>query len=146
MGLLNFFAKLLGLGRRFNGTPEQFLAMAQYIAAKNNPNYSKAELLQWGETFQKVMNVKLAPYADFRELMEKGTPDTSLIKKVDARYEELKGRQELKKAIYGENTDLGDDDIMTSQEESAVFARKMIKDLSQHVEFPEDERGNLDKL
>lgn len=120
--------------------------MAQYIAAKNNPNYSKEELLQWGETFQKVMNVKLAPYADFRELMEKGTPDTSLIKKVDARYEELKGRQELKKAIYGENTDLGEDDIMTSQDESAVFARQMIKDLSQHVEFPEDERGNLDKL
>ena len=65
MGLLNFFARLLGLGRRFNGTPEQFLAMTQYIAAKNNPNYTRQELLQWGETFQKIMNVKLAPYQNF---------------------------------------------------------------------------------
>lgn len=74
--------KLLGPGRRFKGTPEQFLAMAQYIAVKNNPDYTPAELLQWGETFQKVMNVRLAPYVDFRELMEKGTPDDSLVNKV----------------------------------------------------------------
>lgn len=146
MGLLNFIAKLLGLGRRFNGTPEQYLAMAQYIAAKNNPNYTRQELLQWGETFQKIMNVKLAPYQNFQELMDNGVPDDSLMQKVDAQYNELHQRQELKKAIYGENTDLGDDDIMTSQDEGAVFARKMVKDLSQHVEFPEEERRKLREL
>ena len=146
MGLLNFFAKLLGLGRRFNGTPEQFLAMAHYIAAKNDSNYTRQELLQWGETFQKVMEVKLAPYQDFKDLMERGIPDDSLMQKVDAKYNELHQRQELKKAIYGENTDLGEDDIMTSQDEGAVFARRMVKDLSRHVDFPEEERRKLDEL
>jgi hypothetical protein len=146
MGLLNFFARLLGLGGRFNGTPEQYLAMAQYIAAKNNPNYTCQELLQWGETFQKIMNVKLSPYQNFQELTDKGVPDDSLIAKVDAKYHELHKRQEFKKAIYSENSNLGDDDIMTSQDEGAVFARKMIKDLSKHVEFPEEERRKLYEL
>ncbi|WP_431199625.1 hypothetical protein ACQ86K_01155 [Mucilaginibacter sp. P19] len=52
----------------------------------------------------------------------------------------------MKKAIYGEHTDLGEDDIMTSTAEGAVFARKMVKDLSKYVDFPEDEKKNLDKL
>ncbi|MEO3402890.1 hypothetical protein AAFN85_03245 [Mucilaginibacter sp. CAU 1740] len=89
MGFLSFLSKLLGLGRRFSGTPEQYLAMVRYIAAKNNPAYTQDKLLHWGETFQKIMNVKLAHYADFRDLMAKGTPDVSLITKVDERYEEL---------------------------------------------------------
>lgn len=38
MGFLAFIGKLLGLGRRFSGTPEQYLAMVQYMAKKNCPD------------------------------------------------------------------------------------------------------------
>ena len=78
--------------------------------------------------------------------MDNGFPDDSLMQKVDAKYNELHRRQELKKAIYGENTDLGEDNIMTSQDEGAVFARQMVKDLSRHIDFPEEERRKLDEL
>lgn len=61
MGFLSFIGKLLGFGRSWRGTPEQYLAMVQYIAKKNNPEYSKEELLQWGEVMQKVMKVNLHP-------------------------------------------------------------------------------------
>ena len=53
MGILSFISKLLGLGRRWNGTPEQYLAMVQYMAKKNNPNYDLKEFLQWGESCKK---------------------------------------------------------------------------------------------
>ncbi len=65
---------------------------------------------------------------------------------MNGKLTELHQRQELKKAIYGEKAKLGDDDVMTSDAEGAVFARKMVKDLSRYVEFPEDEKKNLDKL
>lgn len=57
MGFLSFISRLLALGRRCSGTPEQYLAMVQYMARKNNPTYSHEELLQWGEVMQKVMEV-----------------------------------------------------------------------------------------
>jgi hypothetical protein len=81
-GILSFISKLLGLGRRWNGTPEQYLAMVQYMAKKNNPNYDLKEFLQWGEVMQKVMKVNLAPYLDFRDFLDRGTPDYSVVQKI----------------------------------------------------------------
>src|SRR6187402_1355309 len=121
MGFLSFIGKLLGLGRRFSGTPEQYLAMVQYMAKKNNPEYSKEELLQWGEVMQKVMKVNLQHYQDFKDLAENGTPDHSMVDKVDGKVKELEQRRELKQAIYGPNADLGDDDVMKSNDPGAVF-------------------------
>jgi hypothetical protein len=59
---------------------------------------------------------------------------------------ELEQRRDLKQAIYGQNADLGNDDVMKSKEEGAVFARKMVKDLSQHVRFSDEEQQKLDEL
>jgi hypothetical protein len=146
MGFLSFIGKLLGLGRRFSGTPEQYLAMVQYMAEKNNPQYSKEELLQWGEVMQKVMKVNLRPYQDFKDLAENGTPDHSMVDKVDGKVKELEQRRDLKQAIYGPNADLGDDDVMKSNDPGAVFARNMVKDLSQHVSFSEEEQQKLKDL
>lgn len=146
MGFLSFISKLLGLGRRFSGTPEQYLAMVQYMAKKNNPEYNKEELLQWGEVMQKVMKVNLHPYQDFKDLAENGTPDESMVEKVDGKVKDMEKRRDLKQAIYGPNADLGDDDVMKSNEEDAVFARKMVKDLSQHVQFSDEEQKKLDEL
>jgi hypothetical protein len=146
MGFLSFISKLLGLGRRFSGTPEQYLAMVQYMAKKNNPDYSIEQLLQWGEVMQKVMKVNLQPYHDFKDLAENGTPDDSMIGKVDGKVKEMEQRRDLKQAIYGQNADLGDDDVMKSDDESAVFACKMVKDLSQHVRFSDEEEQKLDEL
>lgn len=146
MGFLSFISKLLGFGRRFSGTPEQYLAMVQYMAKKNNPDYSKEELLQWGEVMQKVMKVNLDPFRDFTELVENGIPDESMVEKVEDKVKEIHHRRDLKQAIYGVNADLGDDDIMKSNDPGAVFARKMVKDLTQHVQFPDEEQKNLDNL
>ncbi|MEZ2336954.1 hypothetical protein AB6735_15025 [Mucilaginibacter sp. RCC_168] len=146
MGFLSFISKLLGFGRRFNGTPEQYLAMVQYMAKKNNPDYTAEELLQWGEVMQKVMKTNLNPYRDFRDLAENGTPDYSMVEKVDDKVKEMEQRRDLKQAIYGQNADLGDDDVMKSEEDGAVFARKMVKDLSQHVRFSDEEERKLDEL
>ena len=79
MGLVSFIGKLFGFGRRFNSTPEQYLAMVQYMANKHNPEYSKEELLQWGEVMQKVMKVNLKPYQDFKDLAKHGTADYSMV-------------------------------------------------------------------
>lgn len=146
MGFLSFISKQLGLGRRWSGTPEQYLAMVQYMAKKNNPEFTAEELLQWGEVMQKVMRVNLHPYQDFKDLSENGTPDHSMVEKVDDKVKEREQRRDLKQAIYGQNADLGDDDVMKSTDEGAVFARKMVKDLSQHVQFSEEEQKKLGDL
>jgi hypothetical protein len=146
MGFLSFIGKMLGLGRRFSGTPEQYLAMVQYMARKNNPDYSKQELLQWGEVMQKVMKVNLHPYQDFEDLVKNGTPDESMVEKVDEKVKEINQRKDLKQAIYGPNADLGDDDVMKSNDHDAVFARNMVKDLSEHVQFSEEEQKKLGNL
>ena len=146
MGFLSFIGKLLGFGRRWRGTPEQYLAMVQYMAHKNNPEYSAEELLQWGEVMQKVMKVNLKPYQDFRDLAVHGTPDYSMVEKIDGKVKEIQQRRDLKQAIYGPNADLGDDDVIKSNEESAVFARKMVKDLSKHVQFSDEEQRKLNDL
>jgi hypothetical protein len=146
MSFLSFIMRAFKLKPSWNGTPEMFLALVLDMQHRNNPVYSLSEVLQWGEVMQKVINVKLAPFKNFPDLLQNGTPDYTLVKKMGNKLDELNHRQELKKAIYGEHTDLGDDDIMTSSEEGAVFARKMVKDLSKYVDFPEEEKKNLDKL
>lgn len=146
MGFLSFISKLLGLRRRFSGTPEQYLAMVQYMAKKNNPDYSMEELLQWGEVMQKVMKVNLQPYQDFKDLAENGIPDDSMVEKVDGKLNEIEQRRDLKQAIYGPNADLGDDDVMKSKDPGAVFARNMVKDLSEHLKFSDEEQKKLDDL
>lgn len=120
-----------------------FLAFVLDMQHRNNPVYSLNEVLQWGEVMQKVISVKLAPFKNFADLLQNGTPDYTLVKKMGNKLDELNHRQELKKAIYGEHADLGEDDIMTSNAEGAVFARKMVKDLSKYVDFPKSEEDNI---
>ncbi|QEM07087.1 hypothetical protein DIU31_027605 [Mucilaginibacter rubeus] len=60
--------------------------------------------------------------------------------------DELNNRRALKQAIYGENVDLGDDDVMKSKSESAVFARKMAKDLAEYVQFSPEEHDLSQEL
>lgn len=146
MGFLSFISKLLGLGPRFSGTPEQYLAMVQYMAKKNYPEYSNEELLQWGEVMQKVMKVNLQPYHGFKDLAENGIADYSLVEKVDGKVKEMEQRRDLRQAIYGANADLGEDNVMKSNDAGSIFARKMVKDFSQHVRFSDEEQRKLDDL
>lgn len=143
MGLLSFLLRVFNLKPSWNGTPEMFLALVLDMQHRNNPVYSLNEVLQWGEVMQKVISVKLAPFKSFPDLLQNGTPDYTLVKKMGTKLHELNHRQELKKAIYGEHVNLGDDDIMTSNAEGAVFARKMVKDLSKYVDFPKSEEDNI---
>ena len=146
MGVLSFFLKLFKFKPRFKGTPEMFLAMVMEFQLRNNKEFVVHEVLQWGEVMQKMMKVDLTPYMSFPDLMQNGVPDYTMVEKVRGKFDEIHGRMELKKAIYGENVDLGDDDVMKSQDEGAVFARRFVKDLSKYVEFSEEEKKNLDKL
>lgn len=146
MGFLSFISKLWGLGSRFNGTPEQYLAMVQFMAKKNNPEYSPEELLQWGEVMQKLMTVNLQPYQNFKDLAENGKPDFSMVARVDGKVKEMEQRRDLKQAIYGSNADLGEDDVMKSDDAGSIFARKMVKDMAQHVKFSDEEQRKLNDL
>lgn len=146
MSFLSFIIRALKLKPSWNGTPEMFLALVLDMQHRNNPVYSLNEVLQWGEVMQKVISVKLAPFKNFPDLLQNGIPDFTLVKKMGTKLDELNDRQELKKAIYGEGVDLGDDDIMTSNSEGAVFARKMVKDLSKYVDFLNDQQDELNKL
>lgn len=118
-----------------------FLAMTLDLQARNNKDFSVHEVLQWGDVLQKVIKVRLAPYRDFPDLMQHGIPDYSMVKKMNVKLSELQQRKELKTAIYGEHVNLGDDDVINSNDASAVFARKIVKDLSQYVDFP-NRKGN----
>lgn len=102
------------------------------------------ELLQWGDVMQKVMKVNLQPYQDFKDLAENGIPDDSMVEKVDGKLNEIEQRRDLKQAIYGPNADLGDDDVMKSKDPGAVFARNMVKDLSEHLKFSDEEQKKLE--
>lgn len=146
MGIIDFFGKLFKGKRKFSGTPEMFLAMVMEFQSQNNKVYVAQEVLQWGEVLQQVITVNLSPYKDFADLMEKAKPDFTMVEKMRGKLNEVHQRVELKKAIYGEKADLGDDDILTSNSAGAIFARNMVKDLSNYVEFPEEEQENLKKL
>lgn len=142
MGLASFLSNMfMGKSSSWNGTPETFLAFVLFFQKKNNPTYSEREVLQWGDVLQKIIKVKLSPYKDFKDLLERGEPDFSMIKPIEDKIAELHQRIELKKAIYGDDVDLGDDDIMTSDSESAVRARNMVEDLSKYVQFSEKKEG-----
>jgi hypothetical protein len=95
---------------------------------------------------QKVIKVNLSPYKDFADLMQNGEPDFTLVEKMKGRIGEINQRRDLKKAIYGEGVDLGDDDVMKSESEGAVFARNMVKDLSKHVRFSDEEQKTIEEL
>lgn len=146
MKLFQLLLRLFGFKPRWNGTPEMFLAMVMEMQSRNNKEFSVQEVLQWGEVMQKVIKVDLSPYTSFADLMQHGIPDFSLVEKVRGKMDELKHRQALKQAIYGQHADLGDDDVMKSDSESAVFARRMVKDLSKHVQFPDSEQDQINQL
>lgn len=146
MGLISFLSRIFGIRLEFNGTPEMFLAMVIYMQKKNNPNYSEREVLQWAAVLQKIVKVNLSPYKDFTDLLEHGTPDFSMMHIVDGKIKEHNQRVELKKAIYGPDAELGDDDSMTSKSEDAVAARKFVKDLSKYVKFSDEDQRKLDDL
>ncbi len=146
MGLISFFIKYFKFKPKWRGTPETFLAMVMEMQSRNNKAFIVHEVLQWGEVMQKVIKVNLAPFKDFPDLLQNGKPDFSMVENLRGKLDEINQRVELKKAIYGENADLGDDDVMTSNEAGAVFARKMVKDLSQYIEIPELERKKIDGL
>jgi hypothetical protein len=146
MGLLSFLIKLFKFKPGWNGTPEMFLAMVMEMQSRNNKEFSVREVLQWGEVMQKVIKVNLAPYKDFADLIEHGQPDFTMVEKLSGKMDELNNRRALKQAIYGKNVDLGDDDVMKSNSESAVFARKMVKDLAEHLQFSPEEQKKLDEL
>lgn len=140
MGLASFFSNIFGNNSSsWNGTPESFLALVLFFQKKNNPSYSEQEVLQWGAILQKVFKVNLSPYTDFKDLLQRGEPDFSTVRQIEDQIEERRHRVELKKAIYGDDVDLGDDDVMNSDSESAVFARKFVDDMSKYVRFREDE-------
>jgi hypothetical protein len=146
MGLFSFFQKLFKFKPGWNGTPEMFLAMVMEMQLQNNKEFSVREVLQWGEVMQKVIKVNLSPYKDFADLMQNGEPDFTLVEKMKGRIGEINQRRDLKKAIYGEGVDLGDDDVMKSESEGAVFARNMVKDLSKHVRFSDEEQKTIEEL
>jgi hypothetical protein len=146
MGVVQFLRKLFKFKPRFNGTPEMFLAMVMEMQLTNNKEFSLRELLQWGEVMQQVIKVDLAPYKDFPDLVQNGKPDLSAVEKLRVKIAELNHRRELKQAIYGPDVDLGDDDVMTSNSEGAVITRKIIKDLSRHVKFRDEDQDIIDQL
>lgn len=146
MGLLSFLKKIFKFKPGWAGTPEMLLAMVMEMQSRNNKEFSVLEVLQWGEVMQKVLKVNLAPYKDFADLMEHGQPDFTMVEKLRGTMDELNNRRELKRAIYGKNVDLGDDDVMKSNSESAVFTGKMVKDLSEYIQFSPEEQKKLDEL
>lgn len=146
MGLGSFFLKLFKFKPGWNGTPEMYLAFIMEMQAKNNKDFVVEEVLQWGEVMQKVIKVNLAPYQNFAELLQKGKPDFTMVEKMRGKVSEINQRIELKKAIYGESADLGEDDVMRNDSESAVFARNFVKDLSKHVQFSEEEQKKIDQI
>jgi hypothetical protein len=146
MGLVNFLWKLFRIKPGFEGTPEMFLAMVMEFQSRNNKKFVVHEVLQWGEVMQRMMKVNISPYASFADLMQNGVPDYTMVEKVRGKFDEIHQRIDLKKAIYGASVDLGDDDVMTSNDEGAVFARRFVKDMSKYVDFPEEEQKKIDKI
>jgi len=141
MGILSFFKNMFYANKRhrWENTPEQFLAMVLFLQNKNTGHYSAKEVLQWGEIMQKVMNVRLHPYKSFADLLERGNPDSSLVDMVETKLSEMQSRIALKKAIYGENVDLGDDNILQSNSKDAVETRMIMEELSKYIKFRDDQ-------
>lgn len=131
---------------KWMGTPEMFLAVVMEMSLRNNPDYSTRELVQLGEIMQKLVRIDLKPYKNFADLVERGVPDESIVENLKRHEKEVHQRRDLKQAIYGPDADLGDDDVLKSDSEGAVFARKMVKNMSEYVSFPESEQDKIDLL
>jgi len=141
MGLMKLLARLFR--PKWTGTPEMFLAVVMEMSLRNNPDYSTRELLQLGEIMQKLVRIDLSPYQDFADLAERGIPDESIVENLKKNEMEVHQRRDLKQAIYGPDADLGDDDVLKSNSEGAVFARKMVKNMSAYVRFPAEEQRKI---
>ena len=50
---------------------------------------------------QKIMKVNLGPYRDFGDLAERGTPDYSVVEKVDGKMTEMEQRRDLNRRSTG---------------------------------------------
>ena len=146
--MIGLLKRLFTRKPRWNGTPETFLAMIIEMQAMNSPAYSGQQVLHLAEIMQKVVFVDLTPYKSISDLMARATPDFSEVKLMRKKMQEHQGRVDLKKAIYGEQTDLGDDDIMKSDSDGARFARKFVNDLGKYVDFKKEkeDEGAQDKL
>ncbi|GAC1310295.1 MAG: hypothetical protein NVSMB24_27230 [Mucilaginibacter sp.] len=121
-----------------------FLVMK--MQSRNNKELSVTEVLQCGEVIQKGIKVNFVPYKDFTDLVQNGEPDFTMVEKLRGKMDEVHHRRDLKKAIYGEQVALGDDDVMKSGSPGAVFARNMVKDLSKHIRFSDDEQKTIEKF
>jgi hypothetical protein len=146
MVLFSFILRIFKIRPRWSGTPEMFLAMVMEFQLRNDGEFNVHQVLKWGEVMLKVIKVNIAPYKNFPDLMQNGVPDYTMVKKLREKIDELNHRKELKKALYGEDVDLGDDDVVKSDSHRAVFARNMVKDLSKHVRFHEDDQKTIDKF
>lgn len=140
---MGIFTRFFSKKPRWNGSPEMYLAMIMELQSMNNNIFSIQEVVQLGEIMQNVINIKLSPYQDFSDLLARGTPDFTQIKLIREQLKEHHARVDLKKAIYGNRADLGDDDIMKSESADAKFARKFVDDLGRYVEFKKEDEDHL---
>jgi hypothetical protein len=77
MKLLKTVYDLLNPKPIWHGSPETFLAMILELQSMM-PNTDTAEVtLRLGKVMVTKYRISLAPYADLRELIEKGVPDRS---------------------------------------------------------------------
>lgn len=143
MGLLSFFKTIFKRqkSQSWNRSPEQFLAMVIYLQTYGGKSYSIEEVLKLGDIMMKVMQVDLFPYKDFADLVANGIPDYEAVNTVKSKMTEVQGRIELKKAIYGEDVDLGDDDVMKSNSPDAIASRNMVDELSKFIKFQEEDKS-----
>lgn len=135
-----FLKRIFSFKPKFKGTPETFLAMMLEMEKQGKAEGpDSASAAQLGEVFIKVMKVNLHPYKDFADLEENGIPDFSIMDKIRPKIEENKRRMELKKAIYGRDADLGEDDPRFGNSKSAKFTRDLTEELNRHIKFKDDE-------
>ena len=135
-----FLKRLFTFKPKFNGTPETFLAMMLEMEREGKAEGPEsATAAQLAEVFMKVMKVNLQPYKSFADLEENGIPDFSIMEKIRPKVEENKQRIELKKAIYGKDADLGEDDPRYGNSDGAKFTRQLTNELSKHIKFKDDE-------
>ena len=137
---LEFLKRIFSFQPKFKGTPESFLAMMLEMEKEGKAEGPEsASAAQLAEVFMKVMKVNLHPYKDFADLEENGVPDSSIMDKIRPKIEENKQRMELKKAIYGKDADLGEDDPRYGNSKSAKFTRDLTEELSKHIKFKDDQ-------
>ena len=136
--LQNLFKSFFSAQQKWNGTPETFLAFIQYLQERTEPDYSVEDIIQLGESMNSLMQVNLKPFKNIKDLVINGTPDHTAVKEIETAIFERRQRVELKKTIYDENVDLGEDDLMNSQSEIAVASRNLADKFSSFIYFGDD--------